>query len=129
VAEAYARGSTWRRLLGEGRGLVPPDVRDRMLQLVAVSRSIVSGLDLQLDLQFEAPAVGNDSDRDVAFCFGKVGMESIRCAISHEALEDPFGAEGLDQAGRLRPFREHSSTIERSPGSNTRAGGSRSGGA
>jgi hypothetical protein len=107
--EAYARGTAWRRLLGEGMGLIQPDVRDRTLKLVGVHRSIVPGL----DLQFETPAVGYDSDRDIAFCFGKAGVEGVRCAVSREALEDHFGADGLDRAGRLRIFREHRPLFER----------------
>jgi hypothetical protein len=90
-------------------GLVHPDVRDRTLKLVGLHRSIVPGL----DLQFETPAVGYDSDRDVAFCFGKAGVEGIRCAVGRAALEDHFGAGGLDRAGRLRIFREHRPMFER----------------
>jgi hypothetical protein len=37
----------------------------------------------------------------------------VRCAVSREALEDHFDANGLDKEGRLRKFREHRTTIER----------------
>jgi hypothetical protein len=106
--ETYARGPAWRRLLGEGLGAVRPDVRDRTLKLVDIPRAFIPGL----QLQFEAPAVGYDSDRDVAFWYGKAGVEGIRCAISREALEDHFGADGLDRAGRLRKLRENRPTFE-----------------
>lgn len=47
------------------------------------------------------------------FWFGKAGGEGIRCAISREALEDHFDADGFDRAGRLRKLRENRPTFER----------------
>jgi hypothetical protein len=90
-------------------GAVDPGVRDRTLKLVDIPRAFIPGL----QMQFEAPAVGYDSNRDVVFWFGKAGVGGIRCAISREALEDHFGADGLDGAGRLRAFREHRPMLER----------------
>ncbi len=107
--DAYARGAVWRRLLGEGLGLVNPDIRERVLKLVDVKRSIIPGL----DLQFESPAVSYDHDRDVVCFFAKAGAEGVRCAVSREALENHFGADELDRAGRLRVFREHRPNFER----------------
>jgi len=107
--EVNARGTVWRRLLGEGVGLVSPGIRDRALKVVGASRAVIPGF----DLQFDAPAVGYDGARDVAFCFGKAGVETIRCAISREALEDHFGADGRDRAGRVAKFREQRPTLER----------------
>jgi hypothetical protein len=107
--EAYAHGSTWRRLLAEGLGLVSPEIRDRTLMLVDARRTIIPGL----DLQFDAPAARYDVDRDVVSFLGKTGSETIRCAVSREALDDHFGANGLDRSGRLAIFREHRPTFER----------------
>lgn len=107
--EAFARGRAWRGLLGEGLGLVRPEIRDQTLKAVDATRSVIPGL----DLQFEAPAVGYDGNREVAFCFGKSGTQTIRCSISREALEDHFGANGLDQRGRMAKFREQRSWLQR----------------
>ena len=107
--EAWGRGATWRRLLGEGLGLLHPGVRDRTLKLVGAPRSVIPGL----DLTFEAPAVSYDSDRDVVVFFGKAGNESVRCEVSREALDDYVGVQSLDRDGRLRTFREHRPMFER----------------
>lgn len=107
--ELYARGPAWRRRLGEGLGLLQPQIRERILKLLDVARSIVPGI----DLQFEAPAVGYDRERDAVFFFGKDGTDSVRCAVSRAMLDTHFGADGLDRAGCLRTFREHRPTFER----------------
>ncbi len=74
-----------------------------------MKRSIIPGL----DLQFESPAVSYDHDRDVVCFFAKAGAEGVRCAVSREVLENHFGADGLDRAGRLRVFREYRPNFER----------------
>jgi hypothetical protein len=49
----------------------------------------------------------------VAFT-GEAQGQSVRCAISREALDDNFGATtGLTREQRLDKFRKNSSTIER----------------
>ncbi|HEY2616498.1 MAG TPA: DUF1488 family protein [Acetobacteraceae bacterium] len=55
----------------------------------------------RFDLQFDAPAVGYDGARDVAFCNAQAGVETIRCASSREALEDHFGAAGEEPGSVL----------------------------
>lgn len=107
-AEAYGRGRTWQFLLGEGLGLIDPEIRDQTLKTVGAPRSIVAGL----ELEFAAPAARYDLDRDVVEFLGQAGGAAVRCAISREALEDHFGADGVDQEGRLRKFRDHRSEIE-----------------
>lgn len=107
--EAWGRGATWRRLLGEGLALIHPGVRDRTLKVVGAPRSIVAGL----DLAFEAPAAAYDSDRDVAVFFGKAAAESVRCEVSGEAFDDYVSAQSLDREARLRLFREHRLAFER----------------
>jgi hypothetical protein len=112
--EAYARGKIWQQLLGEALGLIhPPDIRDRTLRTVGATRSTIPGL----DLTFAAPAAGYDAERDAVVFFGhtsltgQAGRESVRCAITREALEDHFQASGVDQPGRVRIFRENRTVI------------------
>lgn len=107
--EAYDRGKAWRQLLGEGLGLIDPGIRDQTLKIVEAPRSIVPGL----GLEFAAPAARYDFERDVVTFLGQGGATSIRCSVSREALEDHFGADGLDKEGRLGKFREHRAEIER----------------
>ncbi|MGO8920831.1 MAG: GSU2403 family nucleotidyltransferase fold protein [Stellaceae bacterium] len=106
--EAYGRGKSWRRLLGEGLGLVRPDIRDRTLKSVGAPRSIVPGL----DMRFAASSARYDFDRDVVTFFGEAAGTTVRCAVSREALEDHFGADDLDKAGRLRTFHDNRQAIE-----------------
>jgi hypothetical protein len=106
--EAMGRGKTWRQLLGEGIGLIRPEIRERTLKTVGSPRSIVPGL----DLEFAAPAARYDFDRDVVTFLGFAAGATIRCAISREALDDHFGADGLDKEARLRVFRENRNAIE-----------------
>lgn len=106
--EAWGRGKKWRQLLGQGLALVDVQVRDQLLKRVEAPRSIIPGL----DLHFAAPAARYDLDRDVVTFLGQAGGADIRCATSREALEDHFGADGLDKDGRLRRFREHRREIE-----------------
>jgi hypothetical protein len=107
-AEAYDRGKAWRQLLGEGLGLIDSEIRDQSLKVVEAPRSIVPGL----DLEFAAPAARHDFERDVVAFLAHAGGASVRCAVSREALEDHFGADGLSQEGRLGRLREHRSEIE-----------------
>ena len=107
--EAWACGAAWRRLLGEGLGMVRPDIRDRTLQLVGAPRSTIPGL----GLQFHAPAIGYDDTRGIAFCFGKAGVETIRCAVTREALADQLGASGAVRHDWIEAFRKHRPMLER----------------
>ena len=107
--EAYARGVVWRRLLGEGLGLMHPGIRERTLKHVGMTRSIIPGL----DLQFEAPAAGYDGDGEAICFFGKSGAEAVRCVVSRTVLDDHFGTGGCDARGRLAVFREHRPRFER----------------
>lgn len=106
--EAYGRGRSWQQLLGEGLSLINPATRDETLKVVGATRSIVP----DLELQFAAPVARYDFERDVVTFIGNAGSESVRCAVSREALEDHFEANGLDQAGRLTKFRENRTVIE-----------------
>jgi hypothetical protein len=107
-AEGYGRGKAWQRLLGEGLGLVDPDIRDQTLKAVGAPRSIIPGL----KLEFGAPTARYDFERHVITFLGQAQGTAVRCAISREALDDHFGADGFDQEGRLRKFREHRAEVE-----------------
>jgi len=107
--EAFKRGKRWRQLLGEGLGLIAPEMRDLTLKTVAATRSVIPGL----DLEFSASAGHYDSDRDIVAFLGQAGGETIRCAISREAIEDHFNGDGEDAAGRVRIFREKRSAFEK----------------
>jgi hypothetical protein len=107
--EAIGRGKKWRQLLGEGLGLVDPDVRDGVLRVVGSTRDIIP----DLDLKFSEPPARYDAHRDVVEFVGEAGGKAVRCAISREALEDHFGAGGADPDGSLRTFRTKRSIIER----------------
>lgn len=98
----------WRRLLGEGLGEVDPDIRDQTLRTVGACRAVIPNL----NLEFSAPVARYDFDRDIVTFFGEAGAQRVRCSISREALEDHFGANDLDKAGRLEKFRANRETIE-----------------
>ncbi len=106
--EAYARGKTWRQLLGEALGLVSAESRDRMLKAVDATRSMIPGL----NLRFSAPPARYDFDRDVVTFYGEAGDLRVRCSVSREALDDHFGADRLDKEGRVMKFRENRETFE-----------------
>ena len=103
------RGKKWKKLMGEGLGLINPEVRDRTLAVVKAPRSIIPGL----DLTFAAPAGRYDFDRDIVEFLGKAGGDTVRCSISREALEDHFGAAGMNKKGRIQIFRDKRSMFER----------------
>lgn len=107
--EAFGRGKKWRQLIGEGLGLIDADVRDGLLKTVGAPRSVIPGL----SLEFSAPRVRHDLDRDIVSFSGEAGGRLVRCAISLEALEDHFGADATDQDGRLEILRAYRSTFEK----------------
>ena len=107
--EAFGRSKKWRQLIGEGLGLIGADIRDRTLKTVGAPRSIIP----RLDLEFSAPRIRYDFDRDVVSFSGEAGGNLVHCAISREALEDHFGADGGDRDGILEIFRANRSTLEK----------------
>ena len=106
--EAWSRGKTWQRLLIDGLAMVAHITRDETLAVAGLPRKTLPGLDLQFD---DRPA-RYDFVRDIVVFDGQAGPDSVRSGISREALEDHFGADGLDKEGRIRRFRENRSTIE-----------------
>jgi hypothetical protein len=108
--EAFARGRAWRQALVEGLSEIPSRTRDAVLKTVGGLRSLIPGI----DLTFSDSRSRYDFERDVVAFAGEALGQSVRCAISREALNDNFGAtSGLTREQRLDKFRKNSSTIER----------------
>jgi hypothetical protein len=108
-AEAWVRGKAWRGLLGQGMTLLSDNVRDRTLQTVGATRSIVPGL----DLTFSDPPARYDVNRQVLTFWADAGGARHRCAVSRESLEDHFGSVGAIKEGAAIAFRAHRGEIER----------------
>ncbi|MBM3597417.1 MAG: DUF1488 family protein [Alphaproteobacteria bacterium] len=106
--DAFDRGKTWRQLMGEGLGLLSQSTRDQTLALVGAPRSIVP----KLDLTFSASRARYDFDRAVVEFIGEAGGETVRCAITREALEDHFQATSLSPQECLEAFRDNRSMFE-----------------
>lgn len=108
--EGFSRGPKWQRLLAIGLGMMATPVRDRVLHIVGAVRSIVPGL----DVRFVDARPRYDFDRDiVVFAAEDSRSERVFCAISREALEDHFGADGQTNDGCVETFRRHRQEIER----------------
>ncbi len=107
--EACARGRTWRQLLLEALSAAEAAVRDMLLKVVEEPRSILP----KLDLTFANPPERYDFDRDIVVFEGRETFGGrIACSVSREALEDHFGADGLDRNGRIECFRRNRTAIE-----------------
>lgn len=106
--EAVGRGPKWREMLTKGLNVIAPAVRDRALHVFGITRSILPGRDLRFT---DAPPRYNFSHETVMF-EAQAGHERVLCAISREALEDHFGADGLTKEGRLDVFRKHRKEIQ-----------------
>jgi hypothetical protein len=106
--EASGRGAKWRELITTGLGMIAPVVRDQALHVFGMTRRILPGLDLHFS---DAPPRYDFSHETVTF-EAQAGHERVLCAISREALEDHFGADGLTREGRLDVFRKHRKEIQ-----------------
>jgi hypothetical protein len=106
--EAFNRGNEWRRLLLEGMTNLDANIRDGVLKAIGQKPSQIPGNDLSFD---NSPPT-YDFARDIVIFRGKSMGHSILSAISREALDDHFGADGLDQKGRIKIFLKNRSTIE-----------------
>jgi hypothetical protein len=107
--EAYERGPQWRKMLLGGMKYLSPEIRDLLLRSLKRPRQILPGM----ELTFSDPYPRYDSNRDVVSFVGEALGHPVRCAISREALEDHFGADGRDKEGRLASFHSNRSRIER----------------
>jgi hypothetical protein len=106
-SEAYARGKTWRRLLGEGLAQLPSAVRDITLKAVDACRNLIPGL----DLTFNNPTPQYDLGRDILVFVGKALDNKVQCAISREALDDHYRTNTTQE--RVAKFLENRSAIEK----------------
>lgn len=112
-AEAFGRGKTWQRLLGEGLGLLHPAIRDGVLRTVGAPRAVIPGL----DLHFVPGRAGYDDQAGKAYFFAVVrsdgaGSEGIRCEIEKDALETRFGPGPFDRDTCLAALRQHRPLLE-----------------
>jgi hypothetical protein len=65
-----------------------------------------------MDLTFPDAQPRYNSDRDVVSFSGEALGRPVRCAVSREALDDHFGADGQGKTGRRDSFQRHRSRIE-----------------
>jgi hypothetical protein len=106
--EAYGRGPHWRKFLLEGVRNLAPRARDLMLRILGRPRETVPGA----DLTFDGSPARYDTSRDTVTFAGAAFGAPVSCAISREALDDHFGTDGRDIAGRVEAFRMNRSKIE-----------------
>ncbi|EJN12989.1 hypothetical protein PMI42_03604 [Bradyrhizobium sp. YR681] len=106
--EARERGPTWRQLLEEALSEIGSVTRDLTLRTVGAVRSLLPGI----DLEFDSAPPRYDVSRDVVAFAGRALGRQVACAISREALDDHFGADGLDKEGRVQAFLRSRSKIE-----------------
>ena len=107
--EAYARGPEWRRLLRHALTLAAQRPRDRTLKIVERTRGELP----KFDVQFGNSPARYDLVRDAVLFEGRESFGGrVACVMSREALDDRFGAGGLDENGRLECFRRNRSAIE-----------------
>jgi fido (protein-threonine AMPylation protein) len=100
-------------------------LRDRKAYLTALDRaSIEADIDAfstltaqrvrwsleRHELKFPKREEKFDFDREVVLFYGLDGKTRVRCAISREALDDDFGADGRD---KVEVFRENREVIEK----------------
>jgi hypothetical protein len=106
--EAHGRGPHWRKQLLGGMKQLSPKIRDSFLKTLQQARRILPGM----DLTFPDAQARYDFDRDVVSFSGEALGRPVRCEVSREALDDHFGADGLDKKGRLDSFQRNRSRIE-----------------
>jgi hypothetical protein len=107
--EAYERGPKWRKLLLGGMTYLSPEARDLLLRALQQPREILPGL----ELTFSNISPQYVSTREVVSFGGEALGHVVECAVTREALEDHFGADGRDKEGRLARFHSNRSKIQR----------------
>jgi len=106
--EAYQRGKVWADLLVTSMSQLESHSRDVTLRAIEKPRAILPGM----DLTFNNPPARYDFDRDIVAFVGRALGKEVSCSISREALEYHFGADDLDQEGRIESFQKNRSQIE-----------------
>jgi hypothetical protein len=104
--EAFGRGKTWQRLLGEG--LLHPAIRDGVLRTVQALRSVIPGL----DLQFVPGRAGYDPEGEEVYFFAQAGAEGVRCRVARDTLQICFGSGPFNRADCLAALQQHRALIE-----------------
>lgn len=107
--EVRARGRRWSDLLLAGLGILDPAVRDDVLRVAGMTRSLVPGL----ALTFDAPAMRYDAVHGVVRFDARTAREPVSCMISREALDDHFGTDGMTAAERVARALEQRPVLER----------------
>jgi hypothetical protein len=107
-SEGVGRGKKWQGLLTIGLGMIASTTRDRALHALGAARNILP----DHDLRFADTPPRHDFDRDVVVFPGEAGRGRVLCAISREALEDHFGADGSTKEDRIDAFRRHRREIQ-----------------
>jgi hypothetical protein len=111
-SEAYDRGKKWRQLLLEGLGQIAAYSRDVTLKAISVNRESIPSMDLTFTSESGRYVPRYDTHRDVVLFTGEAMGSPVSCAISREALNDHFGADGRDAKGRLDIFLKNRSKIQ-----------------
>jgi hypothetical protein len=95
-------------LLG-GMKHLSPKACDSLLRSLGRPRDILPGI----DLTFSDPRPSYDWTREVVNFFGESLWHVVKCAVSREALEDHFEADGQGKEGRFAGYHGNLSIIER----------------
>jgi hypothetical protein len=106
--EAYDRGPQWRKHLRDALAHLDTLGRDRLLYAIGQTRSFVAGI----DIEFRDARPHYDFSRDAVLAPVIARGHPTDYAISREALDDWFGAEGEGPEPRIRAFRDHRAEIE-----------------
>lgn len=106
--EAWERGEAWRAGMTSGLAKVSSISRDATLRVIGKPRSI---LNAKPPAFIEARPI-YDFDRDIAVLSAEFADQRLSLAISREALEDWFGADGADKEGRVVIVQKNRTEIE-----------------
>ena len=114
--EAFHRGKTWQRLIGEGLGLLHPATRDRVLLTgLAPLAVVVPGI----DIRFVPERAVYDRDIDAMRFYGVgsgpfafAGREGIACTITRDALSALAGVTSLAADESDTIFSQYRTCIE-----------------
>ncbi len=83
--------------------------RDLLLKIVGLKREAIP----LMDLTFNNPPLRYNSRRDMVEFVGDALGSPVGCGVSREVLADHFGADNLDNNGRIEAVRKSRTQIER----------------
>jgi hypothetical protein len=107
--EAYGRGKSWRSALLTGVSRLTAGNRDLLLKVLGRKREAIP----LMDLTFDNPPLRYNAHRDIVEFVGDALGSPVECGVSREALADHFGANNLDDTGRVEAVRKNRTEIER----------------